>query len=381
VKPPIKTLLGCCVVIGVNSWAADFTFSYRATGDAEVRPVQIFDDGRQTYFQWHANAADPAIFAEMPDGLQLIASARQGPYVVVPLMANAWVVRFGQLQARVAFAGAARKVVDTYRSPDPAPIPGAGAHARKTYVAPLAAFGAAAPISGDPDQVRFIERDAQIGFAEGKTTLGREAQRMVQSALGDKSLIVKVSIIGRSDGNSPDGLARARAMTIRDQVVQAGVALERVVIREGPGSDRTSGASLSDLSVTWSRGRFTAAHRRGEYQHAQPLEEVISGPAVATSPLAVSAEGPPAAGYVLKKNELIHLALEDWAKRAGWELVWQHPGSWKAMGDTRFDGQADVTQAVSEVIRILRAEGKPVRLRISEGNKVMEVLSGEVRHE
>jgi hypothetical protein len=40
-----------------------------------------------------------------------------------------------------------------------------------------------------------------------------------------------------------------------------------------------------------------------------------------------------------------------------------------------------VVDAVSEVIDILRSEGKPVQLRISDGNAVMEVLSTEVRND
>jgi outer membrane protein OmpA-like peptidoglycan-associated protein len=374
-------LFGCCTALGLHAWCADYNFSYRAAGDAELRPVQIFDDGRQTYFQWRATSADPAILAELPEGPRLISLARQGPYLVAPLLANAWQVRFGQLQARVTYAGAARTGASIYRPTDPVSIPQAGAQLSKTYVAPLAIHGAATPIAGDADEVSFAERDAQIGFAEGRTSLSRDAQRIVLSALGEKSAIVKVVIVGRGDASAPDGLSRARAMAIRDEVVSAGVALDKVVIREAPAFEPVRGSRRSDLSVTWIRARTVGVRGLPGPGSVQPPEEVIveTGKVVPVPPAAAQGQLPPV--YHLKKNELIHLALQEWAQRAGWEFVWQHPGTWKAMGDTSFDGRTDVTQAVSEVVRILRAEGKPVRLRISEGNRVMEVLSAEVRHE
>lgn len=87
---------------------------------------------------------------------------------------------------------------------------------------------------------------------------------------------------------------------------------------------------------------------------------------------------PPAPVFTLRKGELVHTQLQAWAQASGWELLWLPDVSWKVLGDTSFTTITDVTLAVSEVINVLREEGRPVRLSISDGNKIMEVLSTDV---
>lgn len=113
--------------------------------------------------------------------------------------------------------------------------------------------------------------------------------------------------------------------------------------------------------------------------------DFVEKPGVTASvekPAAVEARviAPSANDFVLRKGEPIHLALRGWAERAGWELIWQPTVSWRVLRDTSI-AKSEFTQAASEVIEILRDEGKPITLRISDGNKVMEVISQEVRND
>jgi toxin co-regulated pilus biosynthesis protein Q len=85
-------------------------------------------------------------------------------------------------------------------------------------------------------------------------------------------------------------------------------------------------------------------------------------------------------GYVLRTGEPIHTELKGWAERYGWEFYWYHASSWTTLRETSID-KVSVEDAVGVVIDILRSEGKPVQLRISDGNHVMEVLSTEVRND
>lgn len=89
---------------------------------------------------------------------------------------------------------------------------------------------------------------------------------------------------------------------------------------------------------------------------------------------------PVQSGFLLRGGQPISAEITAWAARTGWEIYWHHRVSWKTIRDTVIN-RADVSEAVSEVIDILREEGKPIALRISAGNKVMEVLSLEVRNE
>lgn len=112
------------------------------------------------------------------------------------------------------------------------------------------------------------------------------------------------------------------------------------------------------------------------------------------SPVVTSASDTPAglpiaiAGSVVpksaKRHQLIkgfpiHVQLERWAKEAGWDFHWYPSISWKSIANADMSQHTDVSSAVEEVVQILRDEGKPVQLKISAANRVMEVISNEVR--
>lgn len=83
--------------------------------------------------------------------------------------------------------------------------------------------------------------------------------------------------------------------------------------------------------------------------------------------------------FLIRKGLPIHQQLEAWARFAGWEFIWYPSVSWKAIGDADMNSHKEISAAVADVVNILREEGKPIRLRISEGNRIMEVVSNEVR--
>lgn len=89
--------------------------AYSITGAAENRPLRVFDDGTQTYFEWGPDSAIPAIFGVAADGAEsLVNYAVRSPYVVVQQMSQKFVLRNGKQVATVTnlgyapLAGAAR---------------------------------------------------------------------------------------------------------------------------------------------------------------------------------------------------------------------------------------------------------------------------------
>lgn len=81
--------------------------------------------------------------------------------------------------------------------------------------------------------------------------------------------------------------------------------------------------------------------------------------------------------FTLKEGEPIHEELIGWAQAAGWRMVWSLPSSWRVFAAADFRAE-NVVKAVGTVIETLRDEGKPVRLAVYEGNRVMEVVSSEL---
>lgn len=114
-----------------------------------------------------------------------------------------------------------------------------------------------------------------------------------------------------------------------------------------------------------------------------PAKKALVGvaPMLASQIEVVTPKAPVSSLFLLRKDQPIHEALQAWAQASGWELLWYPTMSWKTVREADLSGKADVVAAVSEVVNILRDEGKPLRLKISDGNKVLEILSNEVRND
>ncbi len=90
--------------------AGTYDFAYRLSGDRRVAPVQVFDDGRTTWLQYHPGQVLPAIFAGEdgnPNEFRLAPYTRQGPYLVIEGVVPAIVMRLGNATARADYIGKA----------------------------------------------------------------------------------------------------------------------------------------------------------------------------------------------------------------------------------------------------------------------------------
>jgi hypothetical protein len=104
-------------------------------------------------------------------------------------------------------------------------------------------------------------------------------------------------------------------------------------------------------------------------------EPVDMGLPIDSSDVAVLRSRP----FLIRKGVPIHSQIQAWARAKGWQLIWYPSVSWRAIADADFNQHTELTNAIEDVVNILRDEGKPVRLRISDGNHVLEVMTNEVR--
>ncbi|WP_395065467.1 TrbG/VirB9 family P-type conjugative transfer protein [Paraburkholderia silvatlantica] len=105
---PVAALLAGCLL---QSACAEqpptgpvYDFDWRINGAAEVRPYQVFDDGRRIYLQFDDPKQVPAILADIPGGPVLLRWRPEPPYVVVDQMETALVFRAGNRAARAVRA-------------------------------------------------------------------------------------------------------------------------------------------------------------------------------------------------------------------------------------------------------------------------------------
>lgn len=87
---------------------------------------------------------------------------------------------------------------------------------------------------------------------------------------------------------------------------------------------------------------------------------------------------PPPPQFVLTEGKSLHAELQNWASSQGWKLIWYPRKSWEVIGSADFSAKGDVVSATEEVVRIVRAEGKPIFLSVANGNRVMEISTTDI---
>jgi len=100
-----------------------YYFAWRLSGDRAVGPLQVFDNGRDTWLQFMPNQALPALFGVRDEVEYLLPYQRRGPYLHVTGIWPQLVLRGGALTARADYQGNAPPAAETCATCDAAPSP------------------------------------------------------------------------------------------------------------------------------------------------------------------------------------------------------------------------------------------------------------------
>lgn len=109
----LSGLLSACA--GMPDWAlvgpfkdeqvvdtvSHYSFAWRLSGDREVAPIQVFDNGSKTWLQFASHRPLPAVFEHTAAGDRPLKYTREGPYMVLNGVWPRLILRGGQLQSRV----------------------------------------------------------------------------------------------------------------------------------------------------------------------------------------------------------------------------------------------------------------------------------------
>jgi hypothetical protein len=104
--------LGGCATPADGAWwrdladlpspaSADYRFDWRIGGDPALAPLQVFDDGRETWLQYPADQPLPALFERTARGDRLLRPRREQDYLVLRGVPQRIVLRGGLSQAEV----------------------------------------------------------------------------------------------------------------------------------------------------------------------------------------------------------------------------------------------------------------------------------------
>jgi len=392
------TLILGVPAIGSDSMrVAGYDFSYLSSGDANARPIQVFDDGGNTFFQFRAGAAVPAIFSLRSGAPQLVFPEHEGPYVKVPELHGRFVLQVGRAQAQVVHGGGTR--------PDTPPVSVAAASGRTPYVpgspypagaqlvaslGPVAMGGPplvddalernsyATPRRGDAVAWQTSEQrkdESEIWFVRGTANLTAEGRRVLLAAAKSLPGGARITVIGRDDDSYKEGLDQARAQAMRDVLVKAGVGSDRVLTRVGVAGKQRGKEWASSLvveqpaSTSSARGnpahanlqalvragvlRLEQAEAIARYHQLGSVQPATVPPTQATGAGAALGAAASAANRpwdMRKADGSVEKMLARWGAEAGWTVVWKEGPPIPITGDAQLP-PSDFLAAADYVVR------------------------------
>lgn len=104
-SPPGQS--GRSASMGGGGGYAQFSFDWQLTGDPEIMPVQVFDDGTSMWLQFQPEGAWPAVFDATAAGWRPLSYRREPPYMVVDGVYEHLELRGGHLRGSISRTGRA----------------------------------------------------------------------------------------------------------------------------------------------------------------------------------------------------------------------------------------------------------------------------------
>jgi hypothetical protein len=401
---------------------AGYDFDYLSAGDAGARPVQVFDDGRHTFFQFRPGAPVPAIFGHRSGVPELLAPLPEGPYVKVAGLHGRLLLQAGRAQAQVLHAGGGRPDAPALLRPDGdsavtvastasgpaaqllaslAPVPLDPLGAPRLVDAATGRNSYATPRKGDAMQwAEEGEAEAReshpVWFARGSAVLRPEPRRTLLALARSLPPGSRVLVMGREDDSDQEGLERLRAAAMREALLQAGVpaagirqSTGPVNRRQGPNRDSTvvvepastraaPAAAATAVADTASAAHLQALVRAGVLRLAQaeaiartapspvppgasPAVRAAAAAGTYATPSQAAAAAPLAVAWDMRRSDLsIEGTIGRWAGVAGWTLVVDDVPVVAITGELQLPA-TDFLGAVDTVVRQAQAAGHPIR--------------------
>lgn len=384
----VFSVLAMAPAIGADSVRVGaFDFAYVTAGDRQARPVQVFDDGKSTFFQFRAGEPIPAIFSQAGGTHELVIPKLEGPYVKVPSLHGRFLLQVGRAQAQVFHSAGVRA-----DAPPMAVAPTTAHYGAGRLVASLTPVAGALPddaiernsyaTPAKGDAVQWVGTEARrdestVLFARGSAVLTAEARKLIANIARGGSMKTRFTVIGRDDDTLKEGLDRLRADTLADALARAGVDADRVTTRIGVAGKAqgklwpSSILSETDRSVAVATpGRADAA--RGAHISSNLTALVQAGvlrPDQARAIAAGHGAAPRAAAPVesapvrpvfnlTAADKTVQGALRRWATQSGHELVWHAPAAMDAPinGDVTIPGST-LVEALDRLLGGLKEKG------------------------
>lgn len=419
-------LLNANVAVGsAKQQVGAYDFTYMSSGSLRATPVQVFDDGRNTYFQFRAGEAIPAIFAQNNGVMKLLVPTHEGPYIKVPEVHGQFTLQLGRAQAMVVHGGGTRldvpPIEQLAENGVATPYSGGPVRPGSRLVASLAPSipalvddaqdrnSYATPVRGD--RVAWVAPEASvtehtIWFPKGSHVLGPQGRKLLAAIATRVAPGDHLEVVGRDDETLKEGLDQARANSLRDALVKAGVSAEAITTRVAVAGKRDKNLWESNVRVSAQAkmrdARQPATQTRAmDANHANIQALVRSGVLTVeqgnamlrrqatqaaiesrnvttlTPPTVMHPAVPPGGFRMLATDKTVQGTVRRWAAAVGHTIVWEVPPELDAQvsGDAAIQATS-IKEAIERLLSGLRQAGYALDATVYSNRVIRFTVAG-----
>ena len=391
-----------------------YDFGYLTSGHQKAAPVQVFDNGRATYFQFRAGEAIPAIFAKVAGVTTLLVPEHEGPYIKVPSVHGEFTLQLGRSQAMVVHGDGVRLDAPAISTVSPSGLkapymggqvaPGTRLVASLASQAPVIVDDAedrnsyATPVKGDRVQWGTGEASTQshaVWFGKGRSILGPQGKALLVKLAKTSPPGTTFTLVGRDDDSLKEGIEQARAEAMRKQMILGGAPASAIVMKNAVAGKVENGLWESNVLVDTPaprRAAYTASAeaaqgrgavssnleslvRQGVLSLAQAnallASKGISAPQSVNGP---AVDVPPGGYNMLASDRTVHGTVSRWANALGYTVVWEVPPELDAQvsGDAAIKASS-MKEALERLLSGLRKAGYHIDATVYS-NRVIRFL-------
>jgi len=322
-----------CFVFGAGANPVDknnYDFNYQFKGQASTNPIQVFDDGKNTFFQFPMDRNTPAIFVESVCGTKVLLNPiKNGNFHVVQNRFAKFILQMANKTSLVEYVGG--------NTP--------------TFVASNDAH----LCSDNPNQGSQI--NGGTAYSEVKPVLGGFPNHVPGMSAGISDV--------QNMSNSQVMIAPCDVSFLSPKIRKS---LSKANLKK-----------LSELECA-KREKITSQNPSMTSTAAQNRALLASKVAMMnaqTNAQSLGAETDPKLRMIevweIKSGQSIRQCLDEWRIRAGWEMVWNYDGKFSAQASAKFEGNFE--SAVRSLVQALPDE---MNMKIElTGNKLIYVTGAK----
>ena len=370
-----------------------YDFEYMVQS-SNINIVQVFDDGKSTFFQLAPDARVPAIFADTGDGFQFTDMEMFGPYIKVPFTSKRFMLKINNAVARVAYVG--DKVKETtapsMRSFKNTRMPEFDAHQSSlTNEFMGGAWGRDNKQETRHDQYSYSDRmrgdavqwtelpnampEKQLQFRYGTTRISGMNPKQFHAMSKTFADAVQLELTGFDDGSEKENLAQERVEAVANALAAAGISRDVIKTKTSRSvvAGKAKGAVLGVTITGYKANKYVARNKPQEnlsnvvasQRRANSIEQITadmksgkispSDAQIALSqinevPVKSSEKSKEVIVWDLKRDDAnVQTMFARWAKNSGYEIVFNDFPAIPVNGDSSFESK-DLLTAIEFVL-------------------------------